>query len=451
MTQQLRGALRDLADIACVDLTRMAETAVRGAGRRQARRRTAVPVLAAITVVVLALGALFAVEGGDASHPRPATPLPGPGSLPDRIFPTPERLYSIESKPVLGAALVYTTIHGLVAISADGDEARDVTLRMGSMRSFLFALSPDGTKLAVVDDHEWINAPQSISSAVDRIQLLDLSTGLYRPIALPSELPFVSVEGGLSWSPSGTHLAFKLAERASPEGPSGSTLAILDITTRRLDRIADIATGSSDSAAPPAWSPDGARLAVSEEWGDLRVFDLDGKVAFHRTGLWSLKLRGNAWSPDGRTLAVVQGIPEFLVFLDAGTGEVAANYAFDQSDDFSVDREVLGWRGGTPVVVRDRHSLVTYAWDGKQQLLVTDDDPFQTKQISLARDVLANGQIRVAVQPSGRPAPLNNWPRVNWRHINWGSDTMKWIYSVTGAALVIFLLEFYDRRRRPQR
>jgi WD40 repeat protein len=253
-------------------------------------------------------------------------------------------------------------------------------------------------------------------------------------------MPFVYIDGGVSWSPDGTKLAFVLGERPTLKGSSDVTsLAVLDLASHRLDRIATL---NADSSMTPAWSPDGTRLAVTDpvsELGGLLIFDLTGHVVLHVPDLWTLApLRGSEWSPDGRTLALIdERTQKTLLFVDSASGKVEASHPFGWDFDAGINLEVFGWREGSPVVNTSRRALVSLSADGKEQQLLSSEFGM-SNSIVLARDVLLDGSIRTATPPHGKPQPF---------HIPLSPATMQWTAVIAGITAVISLAELYDRRR----
>jgi len=112
---------------------------------------------------------------------------------------------------------------------------------------------------------------------------------------------------GAVLSPDGTRLALLLQLRY-PDGQEPEQLAVLDIRTGRLTRVA----GSSQVAEIDAvsWAPDGKRLVFSayrqNPNGGLYTVDLATKRVTPLL-VRGAGARAPAWSPDGRTVAFVRG------------------------------------------------------------------------------------------------------------------------------------------------
>jgi len=129
---------------------------------------------------------------------------------------------------------------------------------------------------------------------------------------------------GATLSPDGTKLAL-LLQLKYPDGQEPEQLAVLDIRTGKLTRVA----GSSqvDEIDAASWSPDGKRLVFSayrqNPHGGLYVVDVATKrltpLLVHGAGA-----RAPAWSPDGRTIAFVwgSGPASSIGLLDLRSGRV---------------------------------------------------------------------------------------------------------------------------------
>ncbi len=129
---------------------------------------------------------------------------------------------------------------------------------------------------------------------------------------------------GATLSPDGTRLAL-LLQWKYPDGQEPEQLAVLDIRTKTLTRVAGSAQVAEIDAV--SWSPDGKRLVFSayrnNPHGGLYVVDLATKrltpLLVHGAGA-----RMPAWSPDGRSIAFVRGggASSSIWLLDLRSGRV---------------------------------------------------------------------------------------------------------------------------------
>ena len=108
-----------------------------------------------------------------------------------------------------------------------------------------------------------------------------------------------------SWSPDGKWIAFTRSEGDTPgedTGPTGLFVARADGShARRLTK--EWVWNPYTQGAPPAWSPDGTRIAYVGGSGAVTLLKLDG------TRKTSLPISGSrcrelAWSPDGQQFAL---------------------------------------------------------------------------------------------------------------------------------------------------
>jgi dipeptidyl aminopeptidase/acylaminoacyl peptidase len=137
--------------------------------------------------------------------------------------------------------------------------------------------------------------------------------------------------GGVAWSPDGTRIAFSRS-REAPRETHCTDLWMLPVDARGPSGPAQDWRCQVSTAASPAWSPDGARVAFigATNAGDaimrLWVRDIaDGHV--HALGGDELEVAPGLlrWSDDGRRLAFVQswrGLQR-IAAIDVGSGEVA--------------------------------------------------------------------------------------------------------------------------------
>jgi hypothetical protein len=170
----------------------------------------------------------------------------------------------------------------------------------GSARTFISvgdapAWSADGTKLAFSAGDCLATAPWDYGDDCSgQLELLDPETGNH---SIPS-----AAERGFrpAWAPTGDAIAFELREYTG--GP-----AVIRMMRTADSSIAEVSVGGPEpsSLEQPAWSPDGARLAVTCTWlshMDLCLVNRDGSGLVHLTND-DLADSDPAWSPDGKRIA----------------------------------------------------------------------------------------------------------------------------------------------------
>ncbi len=146
-------------------------------------------------------------------------------------------------------------------IAVSGGEAEQVTSLEGGAVSF--ALSPDGSKLAVTSGMgETAEEKRARSEGSDwkivgedrtihRLWIVDIETGESSPVT-PEGFHVSSA----SWSPAGSELAMITADASgSNETYFNSRLELLDLSDRSIDLVTGNARGN------PSWSHDGKRIA----------------------------------------------------------------------------------------------------------------------------------------------------------------------------------------------
>ena len=152
----------------------------------------------------------------------------------------------------------YPSTYELARISTDGTESERLTDN-GSYDNFP-AWSPDGTRIAFVSK----SGLYVLAADGARVQPYEVQTvvSVQQP-GLPAELEVVALHPP-AWSPDGARLAF--VGWGLPTQPTGPVAANFDIYTvgadgANLQRL-------TDTVSEPSWSPDGQRIAFAKPDGD---------------------------------------------------------------------------------------------------------------------------------------------------------------------------------------
>ena len=225
----------------------------------------------------------------------------------------------------------------IYVMDADGGNVRRLTTSPSFDESPSW--SPDGQRIAFLStrDDAQDNARQVYVMNADGGNQTRLTSG-------------PSVQGRPAWSPDGTKIAFS--------APSGRELSDAnDIYTvapagGEVTRVVS-ATRSNDRFTQPAWSPDGAKLALTltslaANDTDVYVVNADG------TGLKDLTNRGGfdgapAWAPEGAALAFSstrEGNAEIYWMYPDGTGQTQLTFNAATDDGPS-------WRAGSPCLLTE--------------------------------------------------------------------------------------------------
>jgi Tol biopolymer transport system component len=248
----------------------------------------------------------------NANHPPGGYYAMGPdGSALEKLpFPNDIRTLSFSAA---GRYVVTSDDNGggtNIAVSrADGADRRVVPLPENSYE-YSAAISPDGKTVALAYGPD-PDAPSDVwTVSVDGSGLRRLtSTGHVNTVA---------------WSPDGKRIAFT-DQAELPEGDyePGEDVYVVRSDGTEVQRVGGYASGYW----PPAWSPDGARIAFDDLHERIKVIDLESKMV-------SVVLRdaeSPVWSPDGKRMAALRIAPchgyvacmwsKMLVFDPAGRAD----------------------------------------------------------------------------------------------------------------------------------
>jgi Tol biopolymer transport system component len=171
------------------------------------------------------------------------------------------------------------------------------------------AVSPDGTRLAVVSD-----GPDPTRSDVV-LQFVDLQTKQLVSAGLPENPPLGHQDP--AWRPDGTSILYvKNARNGTAGAPA---IWRYDLTTKKTTPF------TSAGYTAPAWSPDGryaAAVRTTSLGTDVVVLDSKGAEVSRVTT--DGRSWGPTWSPDGRQLAFLR-LSGVTVDLQLATLQRAAN------------------------------------------------------------------------------------------------------------------------------
>jgi dipeptidyl aminopeptidase/acylaminoacyl peptidase len=160
-----------------------------------------------------------------------------------------------------------------------------------STRVSSFFWAPDRTKAAFVS--------MDVFPSYEYVELVDAGSTTPRTIVRAD--PVWGILTGLDWSPDGRDLAFTKA----PDDPAYDGRATGELQRGRADiHVLDLVTGEDTTTVEgmlwgPVWSPDGTRLAFSDDNGQLFVVGRDGAGLRPLDAMQRLSGVDIAWSPDG--------------------------------------------------------------------------------------------------------------------------------------------------------
>lgn len=220
----------------------------------------------------------------------------------------PRRLMSAKSIPAQQVSAPAAQLPGQIAIAVDYDGNKEIAL-INSDGSGLTRLtrdpaddrdpswSPDGQRIVFASDrggHYQVYTMNSSGGNV--VQLTHLSGNNHMPL----------------WSPNGRHIAFVSSQ------PDRSDLEVIELTGKNLYQLNSLPMVNADSAlaalligGAPAWSPDGTRMAFTEQRADATFVVLvrpDGRGQ----RIEIPDARAPSWSPDGRQIAFIRNFSVFV-------------------------------------------------------------------------------------------------------------------------------------------
>jgi Tol biopolymer transport system component len=272
--------------------------------RRVARNRRigglSVVALLAVAAVVLILTLRNTGGGGgtpSATHPPSSRTSQGPSSLPSdapgpvvvgldgaaraavpNVPPTAESMIVSPD----GRTVAFSTGTRLATISIDGTGLRYVTPETGHVGEC--AWSPDGSKIACQRNRHLIVV------AADGSGLTQLTSG-----AGTDQWP--------SWSPDGSTIVYSNSG-ARPLDRSGFSNTQEIFTVPAAGGAATRFTHNSTWDDMPAYSPDGTRIAFSDD-GSIWIVGVDGTHAHPLPGQPSGPNFNPRWSPDGSRIVLI--------------------------------------------------------------------------------------------------------------------------------------------------
>ena len=196
-----------------------------------------------------------------------------------------------------GARQVYN--HEIFVSDVDGGNIMRLTTN--THFDVLPSWAPDGERIAFLSDTGRRHG--RFRDAVIRLSIYTLATGRSREVEIATAS---TVDlNRLEWAPDGESIAFMALEGAHPWNLA---VYVVGADGSGLSRVSDAASG-------PAWSPDGARIAMlvpgdEEDAPALYTFAADGSNPVeleHRLQFASYRIAGGwagnlSWSPDGSAI-----------------------------------------------------------------------------------------------------------------------------------------------------
>ena len=208
------------------------------------------------------------------------------------ISPDGRRIAVASATPFGGA--------GIFVMDADGSGVTPVVERAGDSEP---AWSPDGTRIAFVSNNDGPFGP------VTRVFVVNLDgTGLRQLTPEDPDPNLWFYESNPSWSPDGSKV---LVVR-------NTSLHVINADGTGLTQLPN-----DDLATSADWSPDGARIAYSNQFGDIAIRNADGSNRVTVTFNSDLETSPR-WSPDGGRIVFcrrVEGSYQLFIINADGSGE----------------------------------------------------------------------------------------------------------------------------------
>lgn len=426
------------------------------------------------------VGVLVLQAGSVGFLARPVQPVAvpsGPGSLPDRIFPTRSSILSVAQAPLGRAALVYTgpaLVGGVpsdravrpIAVGADTDAYRSLPL------ADTYALAPDGRVVAYL-------APAPVGGYVPAaLHLIDLSNGKVRLVPLPDRgHGLAASQSTLFWSPDSRRLLVEVYAQGPPDGNT-------DGGAHQRFELVDVAKGTAtwregDGSAVLGWS---GSDALSVEAGQPAVgimipgtlFLVDPATGVERQRLGRDTVLGRSGfgtgaqtflSPDGAHVAgpyLANDAGGFTSVAVVATASGAASMlapawmgknlgGFGPAGagrSISGAIRPVGWASSTSVVVAGQwqyqgdpssptnFSVDALALGGGSSTLLRAGADAQVRDVQIAADVLAGARIRRAAPPSQPPYDARTLlpAATDWigRHAGWSVALLVLLVAAVG-------------------
>jgi TolB protein len=191
------------------------------------------------------------------------------------------------------------------------------------------AFSPDGKLIAFVSDR---------TSTFPTLWLMNAADGTGRHVLVTPGLAQEEAVDSMAWSPDGARLAVTLFNEP---GPTQIALIPVDTAGRQLSRmLTDLPGGALD----PAWAPDGSWVAFAGREGyavEIYAVQPDGSSPTRLTSDGVLA-RSPVWSPDGHSVAYLSNKTGYFeiwavdVAPDA-SGALVASHTRQLTQDLHVD------------------------------------------------------------------------------------------------------------------